>query len=114
MTLAAIRDLLDCVVLAGEERLDTEVDTAVAADGMSIVLATPHPRALLITGLTHIQSVRTANVADISSIVYVRGNRPNAQAVELARSKGIVLLATRLGMFDTCGILRDSGIKGAG
>jgi predicted transcriptional regulator len=113
MKLAAIRDLLDCVVLAGEDRLDLEMDTAMASDGMSVVLAAPRPRALMITGLAHIQSVRTALVADSAAILYVRGNRPNAQAIEFARANGLVLLSTRLGMFDTCGILRDQGIRGA-
>ena len=113
MNLAAIRDLLQCTVLGGIERLDIEVDTAVAADGMSAVLAAPHPGALMITGLSNIQSVRTADVAFISAIVYVRGTRPNETAVEFARKKKIVLLSTALGMFDTCGILRDQGVKGA-
>lgn len=111
--LAVIRDLLECMVLTGDDALEIEVDTALAADGMSHVLAAPHPRALMITGLTHMQSVRTANVADIAAVVYVRGNRPNAQAIEFARVKKIVLLATKLGMFDACGILRNQGIKGA-
>ena len=113
MRLAAIRDLLQCTVLAGAEDLDIEVDTAVAADGMSAVLAAPHPGALMITGLANIQSVRTADVAFISAIVYVRGARPNEAAIEFARKKKIVLLSTVLGMFDTCGILRNQGFKGA-
>lgn len=112
MTLSAIRDLLGCAVLTGAERLDLEVDTAVAADGMSVVLAAPHPRALMITGLAHIQSVRTANVADMAAILYVRGIRPNEKAIEMAREKKIVLLATAAGMFDACGILRNEGLKG--
>ena len=113
MRLAAIRDLLQCTVLAGGDALDIEVDTAVAADGMSAVLAAPHPGALMITGLANIQAVRTADVAFITAIVYVRGSRPNEMAIEFARKKKIVLLSTSLGMFDTCGILRNRGIKGA-
>ncbi len=112
MTLAAVRDLLQCEALTGAERLDVEVDAAVAADGMSVVLAAPHPRGLLITGLAHIQSVRTATVADMAAILYVRGMRPNERAIELAREKRIVLLTTSTGMFNTCGILRNAGLKG--
>jgi len=113
MRLAAIRDLLQCVVLAGEDKLDIEVDTAVASDGMSAVLAAPHPGALMITGLANIQSVRTADVAFIAAILYVRGSRPNETALEFARKKKIVMLSTALGMFDSCGILRNQGLKGA-
>ena len=113
MRLAAIRDLLKCDVLAGEDGLDAELDTAAASDAMSAVLASPRPRALMITGLANIQSVRTAQVAFISAIVYVRGTRPNEAAIALAREKKIVLLATKLGMFESCGILYGQGIKGA-
>ena len=113
MNLAAIRDLLQCAVLVGGESLAIEVDTAVAADGMSAVLAAPHPGALMVTGLANIQSVRTADVADVRAIVYIRGKLPNDKVIELARQKKIPLLATRLGIFDVCGILREKGMKGA-
>jgi predicted transcriptional regulator len=112
MKLSEIRDLLRCTALSGEESLGLEVETAVASDGMSEVLAQPHPGAILITGLTTIQSVRTALVADIPAILYVRGKRPNDKTVELAREKSIILLATREGMFDSCGLLRERGLKG--
>jgi predicted transcriptional regulator len=114
MRLSAIRDLLDCEVLTGAQFLDTEVDTTVASDAMSAVLASPHPQALLITGLTNIQSVRTALIAYVSAIVYVRGSRPNETTIELASTRKLVLLSTALNMFDSCGILYSHGIKGAG
>jgi hypothetical protein len=113
MKLGAIRDLLQCEVLAGESLLDAEADTAIAADAMSAVLAAPHPQAVLLTGLANVQSVRTALIAYMSAVVYVRGTRPNEATVQLARDKPIVLLATGLGMFDCCGLLHDAGIKGA-
>ncbi len=112
MKLSDIRDLLHCATLSGEELLNLEVETAVASDGMSEVLARPHPGAILITGLTNIQSVRTALVADIPAILYVRGKRPNEKTVEVARDKKIVLLATTEGMFDSCALLRERGLKG--
>ena len=113
MRLTVIQDLLQCVVFTEGGSLDLEVETAVASDGMSAVLASPHPRALMITGLTHIQSVKTAHVADIVAILYVRGDRPNEKAIDLARQKGIVLLGTASGMFDCCGILHAHGLRGA-
>ena len=111
MKLSAIRDLLDCEVLTGE-CLEAEVDTAVASDAMSVVLASPHPHALLLTGLTNIQSVRTAQIAYISSIVYVRGARPNEATVALARQRDMVLMASPRTMFESCGVLFAHGIKG--
>jgi predicted transcriptional regulator len=112
MKLEVLRNLLQCEVLTGADALDTEIDTAVASDAMSVVLASPHPRALLITGLTNIQSVRTAQVSFLPAIMYVRGSRPTEATVKLAREKKMVLLSTHLGMFDCCGILYSHGIKG--
>ncbi len=113
MKLAEIRDILKCEVLACEHLLETEVDTAVASEAMSAVLAHPHPRAFLITGLTNIQSVRTALIAFVSAVVYVGGNRPNDAAIQLAAEKQLVLLVTRFGTFETSGILYAHGIKGS-
>lgn len=112
MRLALLRNLLRCEVLTGMEALDTEIDTAVAADAMSVVLASPHPRALMITALTNIQSVRTAQVAYLPAIIYVRGSRPTEATLKLARDNKTVLLSTQLGMFESCGILYSHGIRG--
>jgi len=113
MKLSVVRDLLQCEVLTGETLLETDIDTAVASDAMSAVLSSPHPHALLLTGLTNVQSVRTAMIAYISAVVYVRGARPNETTIQLARQKKLALLSTPLSMFDCCGILYGRGIKGA-
>ena len=91
---------------------EPEIEVVVASDGMSEILAFHAPHALMLTGLTNIQSVRTAVVADVRAIVYVRGKRPPATVVELARDKGIPILVTELGMFDCCGILYEAGLRG--
>ncbi|MCK4343515.1 MAG: transcriptional regulator [Phycisphaerae bacterium] len=112
MKLSEIRDILQCEVLAGEDDLSTEVETVVASDGMSEILAFAHPGALMITGLTNIQSVRTGDIANVRAIVYIRGKRPAEKVIDLARESEIPVLATGLGMFDICGILREQGLKG--
>ncbi|MBN1545825.1 MAG: hypothetical protein JW902_04115 [Syntrophaceae bacterium] len=113
MNLEEIKMLLQCQVLTPEANLSVEVDTVLASDGMSEILAVHHPGALMITGLTNILSVRTAIVADARAIVYIRGKQLNDKALELARQKKIPVLTTRFGMFDVCGILREHGMKGA-
>lgn len=112
MKIEEIRDILKCEVLTGDHDLSIEVDAVLASDGMSEILAFHFPGALMVTGLTNIQSVRTADFADARAIVYIRGKRPNEKAIELARQKGITVMATDLGMFDVCGILREQGMKG--
>jgi predicted transcriptional regulator len=113
MKLGEIRDILQCDLLTANNDISIiEVDTVLASDGMSEILAVPHPGALMVTGLTNIQSVRTAIIADVKAIIYVRGRLPNDNTVSLAQEKGIPVMATRLGMFDVCGLLRECGMKG--
>jgi predicted transcriptional regulator len=112
MRLADICAILCCEVLnAGDDGLD--IDVVVASDGMSEILAFHAPGALMLTGLTNIQSVRTAVVADVHAIVYVRGKRPTEKVIELAHEKKIPVFLTSLGMFESCGILYTAGLKGA-
>ncbi len=112
MRLDMVRDLFRCEVLTGADALDTEIDMAVASDAMSVVLASPHPQALMITGLTNIQSVRTAQISHLPAILYVLGGRPTEATVKLARDNKTVLLSTEFGMFNCCGILYSHGIRG--
>ena len=42
----------------------------------------------------------------------VRGKRPPQKVIDLAREKGIPVLATSLGMFESCGILYTAGLEG--
>jgi len=114
MKLETVRQILDCQVIAGGDKLGDVVTTGCGADLMSDVLAFIKPNALLLTGLATVQSVRTADVAEVKGIVYVRGKWPEADAVELAKEKGIVLLATKLPMYESCGKLWASGLPGGG
>jgi hypothetical protein len=107
-----IAEALSCEVLSPADHV-VDIEAVVASDGMSEILAFHRPHALMLTGLTNIQSVRTAVVADVHAIVYVRGKRPSPKVLELACDKGIPVLSTSLGMFDSCGILYDAGLEGA-
>ena len=112
MELQKIAEALTCQNLTSVDG-SIDVKTVVASDGMSEILAFSRPGALMLTGLTNIQSVRTAVVADACAIIYVRGKRPADKVLELASEKGIPVLMTWLGMFDSCGILYRMGLKGA-
>jgi predicted transcriptional regulator len=115
MKLAEIRQLLDCDVIYGEDLLDTtEVHSCFAADLMSDVLAFSRSGALLVTGLTSLQSVHTADVADLAAILFVHDKRPGDPVVEVARHKKIPLLTTRRLMFETCGLLFGHGLQTVG
>ena len=112
MRLKTVPEILNCRVIAGGDKLDQEVEVGCGADLMSDVLAFIKPNALLLTGLTNVQSVRTANVAEVKAIVYVRGKFPDPDAVLLAQEVGIVLLATNLPLYEACGKLYARGLPG--
>lgn len=113
MTLAQVRDLLGCeVYVEAGDLATTTVSAACGADLMSDVLAFTKSGALLLTGLPTAQSVRTAEVADIRAIVYVRAKRPDASAVALAQEMGLPLLGTPLLMYEACGRLFAAGLPG--
>jgi predicted transcriptional regulator len=112
MKLEAVRSILNCHVIAGDDKLDEEVGVGCGADLMSDVLAFIKPNALLLTGLTNVQAVRTAEIAEVKAIVYVRGKLPDKDAIELAKEKGMVLLGTSLPMYESCGRLHQHGLPG--
>jgi predicted transcriptional regulator len=112
MKLSEIRDLLHCKVLVGDNDLSTDVREVVASDGMSEILAFAKSKELMVTGLINIQSIRTADIAGVSAVLYCRGKSPDRHVIEFAREKNIPVLVTDMVMFDICGVLYSKGLKG--
>ena len=112
MYISKIAALLDARVLTRSPIKDEDIEFAFSSDMMSDVLAYADRHMLLITGLTNPQSVRTAEMLDISCILYVRGKIPTEAVLTLASECGITVLSTEHSMFNTCGILYSSGLKG--
>lgn len=111
MNIGDVVKLLDGVILCGEDLADSlEVKNAYGADLMSDVLAFAKPGSLLITGLTNVQIVRTAQMMDLPAIVFVRGKRPQESTLELAQKVGVPIILVRKSMYETCGILFGAGI----
>jgi predicted transcriptional regulator len=102
--LAEIARLLEAEVYYGED-LSIHVNQVVAADLMSDVLALSKPGMLLLTGLINTQVIRTALVAGLCAVVFVRGKKPDESVLELARERRIPLLGTRFHMFEAAGLL---------
>lgn len=98
-------------VLCVEEKVSTlDITKAYASDLMSDVLAFCAPGGLLITGLTNIQIVRTAQMLDIPGVLFVRGKAPQEETINLAREAGIPMLQSKYTMFEACGILYSMGL----
>jgi hypothetical protein len=111
MLLAEIVTLLGCTeLLTLDNASGTEIAGCFAADLMSEVLAFCGHGSLLVTGLTNVQSVHTADVVDVRAILYVNGKRPEAQVLALALARGLPLLSTTLTMYEACGNLHQGGL----
>jgi predicted transcriptional regulator len=113
MKLRDLMKLLEAELIVGGEKLDLDVQKAFAADLMSDVLAFATEGSILLTGLTNAQVIRTAEMVDISAVLFVRGKRPQPEAVELAKASGIPLLSTPYILYETCGRLYQHGIVGS-
>jgi len=112
MTLDEAREILEAEVLVGSDLQDIVVEMGCGADLMSDVLAFAKTGALLLTGLTNLQVIRTVEMADIVGICFVRGKRPPQETIELARENALPLLTTELPMFESCGRLYRDGLRG--
>lgn len=111
-SLEQIREWLDAKVLACPDRLDIEIDTVLACDLMSDLLAHSKPGAMLITGLSNIQMVKALVAVDMTAAVVVRGKLPDEQVVSMAIEHNVPLLATKMSLFEACGHLYDKGLRG--
>ena len=108
MKLSEIMTVLDAEILTGQTITEMEscnINTACGCDLMSDVLAFVKDQSLLLTGLINSQVIRTAEMMDIVCICFVRGKEPTEDVIELAKEKGIVLLASDERMFPACGKL---------
>ena len=111
MLLSDVIDLLHCdELLVLDHDRGRPIADCFAADLMSEVLAFSGHGALLLTGLTNVQSVHTAHVADLHAIVFVNGKRPEPEVLQLARARRIPLLSTPLTMYEACGRLHAQGL----
>lgn len=112
MILKDIKDKLAAELLVGEESLDLEISMACGSDLLSDVLAFAKSNSLLLTGLTNPQVIRTAEVAEITAVCFVRGKRPSEETIEQAKQKGIPILCTSLPLYESCGRLYSCGLAG--
>jgi predicted transcriptional regulator len=111
MNVNDIVKIVNGTVLNPQVPLDQEVKGGCGADLMSDVLSSIKPEAVLLTGLCNIQVVRTAQMADVHAIVFVRGKIPQPEIVELARQENIPLITSPFGTFELCGRLYKAGLR---
>jgi predicted transcriptional regulator len=110
MNVKELVKIVNGTVLTPKVSLTREVKGGCGADLMSDVLASIKPEAVLLTGLCNIQVVRTAQMADVCAIVFVRGKMPQHETIELAARENIPLITSPFGTFELCGRLYKAGL----
>jgi predicted transcriptional regulator len=109
MKIEEIQKLTEAELICGEPG-SKEIFNAFSSDLMSDVLTNEADEAVLITGLANVQAIRTAEMADISCILFVRDKEIPANMVRLAEENDIILMKSRHTMFWVCGVLYQNGM----
>jgi hypothetical protein len=112
MKISEVQDILNATIMTGEDQLDKTVIGAGGADLMNDVLAATAKDAVLLTGLTSDDVIRTAKIVGVGAVVFVRGKKPEESTLELARSYQLPTMLTRYSLFIACGRLYMNGMRG--
>jgi anti-sigma regulatory factor (Ser/Thr protein kinase) len=107
MDIKAIREALDAEVIEGRDQLGAQVDHVYASDLMSDVLAFGQPNSILLTGLATQQAVISAHMAEFKGVIFIRGKHPKDGAEKFARDNRLVILCSKLDMYDACVRIED-------
>ena len=110
MDIKELINITEGKLLTDSSDLTREIKGGCGADLMSDVLASIQPDAVLLTGLCNPQVVRTAQMSDVSAIVFVRGKNPQEETINLANMEGIPLISSPFGMFELSGRLYKAGL----
>ncbi len=112
MKVSVIINLINAKLLTetSEDVLNKTLSSAFASDLMSDVLAYVNEDILLITGLAHVQTLRTAEMLDIQVVLFARGKTPDETVIELAKQNNIILLQTAYTTYEVSGILYQAGL----
>ena len=112
MKIREITEVLGAKIIVGKHRVEEDaVLKGFASDLMSDVLTLDEEEVLLITGLCNIQTIRTAEMANIDVILFVRNKDVSEEMIELAMENDMVLLQSKFSMFKTVGLLYGAGMK---
>jgi len=120
MKLSEIISKYECTVYTPDLLTNKDINYGFCADLMSDALMILNSvkdqrilkESILITGLVTNQSIRTAEMLDVEVVLLVRGKIPFLKVVDLAIDSKVILLGTKLTMFNTSGMLYVDGIKG--
>ena len=112
MIIAEIKDILKADILVGGDQMDKTIVGGGSADLMDDVLAAVAKGSVLLTGVTTEKVIRTAQIAGVGAVVFVRGKTPPINVVDLAKSLNLPVLLTEYSLFVASGRLYFNGLRG--
>lgn len=111
MDITRIATLTEARIVCAGAQVAQPVRCGFASDLMSDVLRLDSDGLLLITGLCNLQTIRTAEMADVTYILFVRGKRVTDDMLELAHENGMTLLESDFSMYRAVGVLYSGGLE---
>ncbi len=111
MKIKDIVSVLNAEIITGMEYVDLDLERGFASDLMSDVLTLDTDKLVLITGLTNMQTIRTAEMAEIQCILFVRNKKVSAEMLELAKENKMIILQSGYSMFHAAGKLYGAGLE---
>jgi hypothetical protein len=111
MTIQEIEIVTGGKIECGRHLKSDEIEQAFCSDLMSDVLTLGCHEILLITGLANMQAIRTAEMADITHIMFVRNKEISKEMLQLAAENDMVLISCKSSMFKVAGQLFAAGLK---
>lgn len=106
-----IAKILNAKVLTPGLDVSREVEKAFSSDLMSDVLTGDYEKTVLITGLSNLQAVRTAEMSDIREVIIGRNKEVSQEMIDLAMDNEIVLIKSSYSVYRISGMLYDAGIQ---
>ena len=108
MEISKIAKILDANIIVSNHDSKHKLKYGFASDLMSDVLTLEEEEVILITGLCNIQTIRTAEMANISVILYVRNKQVTDEMIHLAKENDMTIMQCNYSMFRTVGLLHEN------
>lgn len=87
------------VLISSPER---EIIGAYAGDLLSWVMGRAQADCAWITIMSNVNVLAVATLADVSTVIFAEGVRPDAEIISVAKEKGVNLISTELPIYEAC------------
>jgi predicted transcriptional regulator len=111
MTSKEIAQIIGGEIICSGSNQEINIGKAFASDLMSDVLTIDTDNLLLLTGLNNLQTIRTAEMAEVKCILLVRNKKPSEEMLTLAAKENITIITSEKSLFYVSGLLYSAGIK---